>query len=720
MTPLFNPSHPAAGAAIKPKAMLICGLISVVLWGSSIGSVQDAAAQTAATAPTIEADELRVDPRNNQTEAHGDVIVTTDKARLNADHLIFSGQTIEASGHVIVSDAQGRKLSAEKAELNKDLTQGALYQAKIELEDTASLRAHKIDYTEGAQTILQDARYTACALCENAEPQWQIHSSQTTHDTSTQTISSWHNRVEIAGVPVLYLPYLAHPSPGVAKRSGFLAPQIGNDGRLGAFITTPYFFDLAPNYDLTLQPKMTRNEGVVMEADWRHLTPNGRYNFSVYGNSPQDELARIDGDHDFRGGITGSGKFETGATAFGFSIQEPTDDLFFDRYRINDATTLANSFNLTHGYSDHSGEGKFRIDMGQYRYLNDTVSQTRVHDIAPYVQHIHDFKSPIAGGNISWLNSVKHSRRDFGLNLTELSSQVQWTRRHAAQNGTVWTMTNHTEVNHFTYHSKAGQTQPDHSDDESYLSNVAALNAEYPLIRFGPQATQRITPRLQVIAVASDSDLAKQYLRSDVARDLSASDLFQINSAGSELSRANMGIAYAIDHRSGVSAHFFVGQSFNLDNDEYATATGYGARESNLVTEAQINYRGLSVSNMLRIDQTGGDILRHRSSVRLDTAYVAVQAQYNFYEQGQIGAQLEEMNIEGELKLAKRWFLRGKRHENLETNQIVREYAGLSYRDECTDIELRYTKDNTQIGAVPPSSSVMLFINLKTLGGISR
>lgn len=700
----------------RPALMTLAGtaLTFSFLAAPSLSSVQ------AQEVPSIEADELRMDQASGATTAQGNVIVQFDNTSLRADQLIWANDEIDAKGDVSVDRGDGLSVTADQATLDGTLKKGRLQSAQVNLPNDATLRADTVDYHAGAQTTLNDASYTACRRCETGDPQWQVRSSEAVHDETTETISSWHNRIELGGVPVLYIPYLAHPSPNVRKRSGFLAPELGNDGRLGAYITTPYFFNLAPNYDLTVKPQMTRDEGLVLETDWRHLTNHGRYELALYGNAPQDELSTIDGDHAFRGGIMGKGAFSAGTTELNFVIEEPTDDLFFDRYRISDATSFNNKLNLSKGYSGGAGEGTVRVDVSQYRYINDTVSDSRVHDIAPYLQHLHRFDGAVWGGQVQLKNTVKHTRRDFGLNLTELSSQVLWSKKHIASNGTVWTMTNQSEVNHFDYQVAADQTRPGTAENDTFVSNVTAINAEYPLIRFGPTATQRLAPRMQVVGVASDRNLQAQYLRSDVARDLSATDLFQINAAGSELSRANLGLVYSLAHRSGVTVEFFIGQSYNLASETYAEATGYGEDESNLVTETQISYRGLLLNNTLRIDQSSGDILRHRTSLRFDAAPIAVQAQYNFYEQGQIGAEREELNIEGELKLASNWFVRGKRLENLETNEIVREFAGLSYRDECTDIELRYTKDNTQIGALPPSSSIMLFINLKTLGGVSR
>ena len=75
-------------------------------------------------------------------------------------------------------------------------------------------------------------------------------------------------------MPVLYTPYFQHTDPAVKRKSGFLAPSFGSNSELGFLVETPYYFALAPNYDLTIAPIFTTKENAVMAAEYRHLLPN--------------------------------------------------------------------------------------------------------------------------------------------------------------------------------------------------------------------------------------------------------------------------------------------------------------------------------------------------------------------------------------------------------------------------------------------------------------
>ena len=45
--------------------------------------------------------------------------------------------------------------------------------------------------------------------------------------------------LEVAGVPVLYLPFFAHPDPSSGRRSGLLPPDFGTSSNSVSIINNP-------------------------------------------------------------------------------------------------------------------------------------------------------------------------------------------------------------------------------------------------------------------------------------------------------------------------------------------------------------------------------------------------------------------------------------------------------------------------------------------------
>ena len=57
--------------------------------------------------------------------------------------------------------------------------------------------------------------------------------------------------------------------PTVTRKSGFLPPRFASSSELGQQVEVPYFFNLAPNRDLTLAPIFTTKERVALQAEYR-------------------------------------------------------------------------------------------------------------------------------------------------------------------------------------------------------------------------------------------------------------------------------------------------------------------------------------------------------------------------------------------------------------------------------------------------------------------
>ena len=72
------------------------------------------------------------------------------------------------------------------------------------------------------------------------------------------------------GVPVFYLPWMTFPV-GDQRKTGLLFPSIGSDTRGGVDITTPIYFNLAPNYDATYSPRYIGERGLLHQANGRWL-----------------------------------------------------------------------------------------------------------------------------------------------------------------------------------------------------------------------------------------------------------------------------------------------------------------------------------------------------------------------------------------------------------------------------------------------------------------
>ncbi|MDP3558877.1 MAG: LPS assembly protein LptD [Legionellaceae bacterium] len=145
-------------------------------------------------------------------------------------------------------------------------------------------------------TYLKQATYTYCAPQDNA---WQINADSLYLDHATETGTAKHATIRVKDIPIMYVPYLSFPTSS-RRRSGFLLPIKGYSNVGGFEFSLPYYLNLAPNYDATLAPHWYSRRGVMLDSEFRYLTPRSRGVFtghilshdSAYSNFLQQKKAK--------------------------------------------------------------------------------------------------------------------------------------------------------------------------------------------------------------------------------------------------------------------------------------------------------------------------------------------------------------------------------------------------------------------------------------------
>ncbi|OUR60153.1 hypothetical protein A9Q73_12460, partial [Bermanella sp. 47_1433_sub80_T6] len=147
-------------------------------------------------------------------------------------------------------------------------------------------------------------------FCEPGQNDWDIMASEINLHQAKSYGEAYHARLRIKEVPVLYLPYFRFPL-GKDRLTGFLSPQISlsakgisNNGNLTLENTvvnlehfaTPFYFNIAPNYDDTLTPRYLDGHGLLVENEFRYLNVLGEGEFSFgYIGSDSAHIDNTDG-----------------------------------------------------------------------------------------------------------------------------------------------------------------------------------------------------------------------------------------------------------------------------------------------------------------------------------------------------------------------------------------------------------------------------------------
>ena len=185
------------------------------------------------------ADQMEYDETLMTVTARGAVELSQRDRVLRADLVTYNQKTdmVTATGNVVLVEPSGEVAFADYVELTGDMRDGFIDQLRVLLTDNSRLAANSARRIDGTRKEMSQAVYSPCELCAKdptRPPLWQMKARRVVHDEVSKDIVYRDAVMEIAGVPVAYMPYFSHPDPTVDRRSGVLIPRIGYSDDLGA------------------------------------------------------------------------------------------------------------------------------------------------------------------------------------------------------------------------------------------------------------------------------------------------------------------------------------------------------------------------------------------------------------------------------------------------------------------------------------------------------
>ena len=351
---LSHPSGRRAGAVARLAAGLAV-LAALWLGGAAAQAQTDAtaAAQSVAAAARnpdkliVEANELVYDKDHNTVSAVGAVELYYKRRVLQADRVVYNRTTrrVYAEGRAKLTDEHGNVTYASRFDLTDDFAAG--FAEGVETLSTQKTRftAPRVERSAGSITVFNGGVYTACEPCKDhpeRPPFWQIRAARIIENQQTHIVYYEDAWLEVGGVPIAYVPYFSAADPSVTRASGFLAPTFYHGNYIGYGVGLPYFYSLAPNYDLTLTPTYLSAQGPFAEVEWRHRLDNGQYNIRVTGVYQQNPKLFLpapygSGNERWRGSLESQGKFYINDKwQYGWDVTAVSDRYYLNDYKIKD------------------------------------------------------------------------------------------------------------------------------------------------------------------------------------------------------------------------------------------------------------------------------------------------------------------------------------------------------------------------------------------------
>jgi LPS-assembly protein len=129
-----------------------------------------------------------------------------------------------------------------------------------------------VDFLGGRRVGATRADYTSCPREDPGGPQWVLEADRVTLDLDRNQGFAEGARLRFLGVPILALPGMSFPLSD-DRKSGWLPPSFDISNRSGVEVAVPYYWNIAPQRDATITPRVMSRRGFGVEGEYRWLEP---------------------------------------------------------------------------------------------------------------------------------------------------------------------------------------------------------------------------------------------------------------------------------------------------------------------------------------------------------------------------------------------------------------------------------------------------------------
>lgn len=702
----------------------------------------------------VDADQIVFDERTGDAIATGDVVLTYGDYILIGRKVTYNRRTdtMRAEGEIRMREPGGNILEADVLQLQNRFRDGFAEHLRLLLTNEAIVTANYAKRRDGYLTIYERTTYTRCRSCvtDDGTPAWQLVASETTHDEREGVIEHKNARLEVLGVPVFYWPYLSHPDPTVKRQSGLLIPRFSHSTVFGYGYEQPYFWNIAPNADLTLLPKITSEQGPVLGAEFRHRLNNGKYyikGVGVYQFNPDDLPSP--GNERWRGWVRTEGEFNINKRwTWGWDGTIVSDDTFGREYDFDERTEIA-SYIYLDGIHDRNYT---TVRAYNFQGLLQTDRQDTFPTAAPYFRHDYTFEFPVLGGELGLDTDIYSIYRDRALVVYDTdpqsfdvvqgtrqlraTTQLHWRKEIVTDAGVIVTpfgrlrgdillsngVPEQAEVN-------PGPTPAFGEVTDARILPSGGVDIRMPLVKADGMGTHVLTPIAQIISSKNEGDISGWGNEDAISLNYAASNLFLENRfTGNDRyeggTRINAGFLYTLGFANGSSLNASFGQSYHIaGQNSFVTGSGLDSDVSDLVAAVWLQPdEHYKLSYQARFDQETLSI--REQDVGISATFSRLKTALNYVKVEEAVAygrtdDLQQIWGSAELDVGRGVSVFGGGRYDIANDKFIDRHVGLGFNCDCAKVRFRYKEEFLTDRDSVRDRSFLLDVELVTLGSTS-
>jgi LPS-assembly protein len=686
-----------------------------------------AIAKQEADAPvTFSADEMGVDEKNGIVIARGNVEVMQGEIILMAEQITYyqEADLVVATGEVSMLQPTGDVYFAQKVELKDAMKRAVIHDFKARLADKSVLVASEAVKVNSSVTALKKASYTPCKLCPNSAPFWQMNADSAVVDNIEERVSYRGAFMEMWGIPVLYTPYLSHPTPDATGRSGLLTPSYSTNPYFGGLAKIPYYWRIDEDKDVVITPWLTTSEGPLLQLDYNQLTNEGKYRFRGSITNPQkrDDAGNEIGGSEIRGHVFARAEEALNEdTRVGFDIQHASDDTYLRRYGFGDQQTL-----FSRAYYEVAQGRNFALAQGlgiQGLRATDEGKSTPL--LLPILQGYYE---TLAGGidglkfhvaaDAQWLT------REQGVRQGRFSFTPGVTLPHVTEGGHILTTTLSVRQDIYNSDNVAISATENFSGNTARTMPQAALEWRYPLINQLESGSLILEPVVLGVAQTTSGNTSKISNEDSRLIELNDTNLFSINRMpGLDLVDSGSRVAYGVRGQyfsaNGTTLEGMLGQNFNVERDTpFPNSTRQGERFSDYIGRVAANYQPFTLAYRFALDKQEAQMNRHEIDLGFARPWLSFYGSYREIRNNSYLPDSSEGLVNASMPLTDEWSIYANARRDLELDQMVTSGGGLIYQNECFTFALDSLRVFARDRDIEPTTEITFRVAFKNLGEI--
>lgn len=688
-------------------------------------------AQTAEDAATLVADRVALSGTSTLI-AQGNVEVLHNGIRLRATEVRFdrAAGTLAISGPIRLTDDKagsgnnGTVILADAAELSDDMRNGILTSARMVMEQQLQLAAVEMQRINGRHTVLNRVVASSCNVCAtNPTPLWEIRARRMVHDEVERQIYFDSPHLRVAGVPVMWLPYLRMPDPTLTRTNGFLNPRFFTSSRLGMGLHLPYFMTLGESRDLTLTPALGTKDVQSLGFRYRQAFRSGE--LALVGALSFDRT-----QPNRRGWIATEGRFDMPAGfELRFAAEALSDAAYLRDYGLTDKDRLDSYVLVTRTRRDeHIGA---RLMYAESIRADDIRSE--LPQLSSDMIWTRRMAVPRIGGTLTLgFESHAHRRssridgvrgRDVGRSTLEALWRRDWVLPGgilAAVEGGIW-------VDH---HRIAQDSRWD--SGVTTATPAGLIELRWPFVRVDSDGNSDVLePVLQIVRVRpSRKSLVAGALghvpnEDSTLIEFDEGNLFGFNRfPGADRreggTRINAGVSWTRLTHTGWHVVASAGRVFRINGkDQFTLASGLAGRRSDWVGALHLSTpSGLLFQGRTVFDDKF-DMARGEMRLAVERERYGLAAGWLWAEADPLEGRLidtSEWVFDGRLQLRPGWTARSSATHDFGTKRTTMAALGLEYANECMRVEATVKRSFTASSTLRPTTNFGLSVDLLGFG----